>query len=59
MKSSTRDRVEGGAKELKGKAKQAKGMATNRPEKEMEGMIDRAEGGFQKKTGEIKRDFGR
>lgn len=59
MKSSTRDRAAGTAKVVKGKAKQAIGRADRRPEKEAAGMADEAEGRFQKKTGEIKKVFGR
>jgi uncharacterized protein YjbJ (UPF0337 family) len=59
MKSSTRDQIEGAAKQVKGAAKETLGKATDRPDREIAGKVDQAEGRFQKKTGEIKRDFGR
>jgi uncharacterized protein YjbJ (UPF0337 family) len=56
MKSGIRDQIEGTAKDLKGAAKQQWGKKTGDPAKAVEGSIDRAEGKFQKKTGQIKRD---
>ncbi|MGH7958615.1 MAG: CsbD family protein [Opitutaceae bacterium] len=57
MKSGLRDKIEGTAKEAKGKAKQKVAEATGDPQKAGEGKIDEARGKFQKKTGEIKRDI--
>ena len=56
MKSGMRDQVEGVAKELKGETKQKVAKVTGDPERKVEGAIDRAEGRFQQKTGQIKRD---
>jgi uncharacterized protein YjbJ (UPF0337 family) len=56
MKSGTRDKVEGTAKDIKGAAKQKVAKATDDPGLAVKGSIDRAEGKLQKKTGEIKRD---
>lgn len=56
MKSGIRDQVEGAAKEVKGIAKEKTAKTTGNPGKKLEGMVDRAEGRFQQKTGQIKRD---
>ena len=56
MKSGVRDQVEGAAKEAKGAAKQKIAKATGNPQQSVEGAVDRAEGKFQQKTGQIKRD---
>jgi uncharacterized protein YjbJ (UPF0337 family) len=56
MKSGLRDQVEGAVKDAKGAAKQQWGKKAGDPAKAVEGAIDRAEGKFQKKTGQIKRD---
>ena len=57
MKSGMRDKIEGSAKEMKGRTKQEWARATGDPQKHVEGSKDRAAGKFQKKSGEIKRDI--
>lgn len=57
MKSSTQDKVEGHAKDLKGKAKETAGRAVGNPNLEQRGLNDQAEGKVQKKVGDIKKVF--
>lgn len=59
MKSSTQDRVEGSTRNIKGKAKEAAGDLADNPRLAREGRADQVEGQVQKKTGEIKKVFGR
>jgi len=59
MKESTKDQAAGTAKDLKGKAKEAIGNATNNPRLRAEGQADQIEGKVQKKAGEIKKVFNR
>lgn len=59
MKSSTQDKVEGTAKNLKGKLKEKVGRATNNPNLETEGRIDQGDGKVQKKVGDVKKVFGK
>ena len=61
MKSntSTQDRVEGHGKELKGKIKEGAGKAVGNPDLRDEGRADQVEGKVQRKTGEIKKVFGK
>lgn len=57
MKTSTQDKIEGSAKDLKGKMKEGAGKMTNRPDLVDEGRADQAEGKVQKKVGDIKKVF--
>jgi uncharacterized protein YjbJ (UPF0337 family) len=59
MKSSTRDKIEGTAKDVKGAAKQTWGDAANDTGKRVDGTIDRVEGKIQKAAGEMKQRNGR
>lgn len=59
MKTSTQDRVEGHAKDLKGKVKEGAGTAMNKPGLRDEGRADQDEGTVQRKTGEVKKVFGK
>ena len=59
MKSSTQDKTEGTAKDLKGKVKQTVGKAVGNPNLQDEGTLDRAEGKAQKKAGDVKKVFNR
>jgi len=59
MKSSTQDKAEGTAKELKGRVKEAAGRAVGNPNLQDEGTADRVEGKVQKKTGDVKKVFGK
>ncbi|MEO6004814.1 MAG: CsbD family protein [Opitutus sp.] len=59
MKSSTQDKVEGAAKDLKGRAKEVAGRAVGNPNLQDEGTADRAAGKIQNKTGDVKKVFGK
>lgn len=59
MKSSTQDKIEGNARELAGKIKEAAGRATQNPALEASGQDDQLAGKVQKKTGDIKKVFNR
>jgi len=59
MKSSTRDKVEGTAKNVRGKVKEVAGRAVGNPKLQDEGTADRVEGKIQKKTGDVKKVFDR
>ncbi len=59
MKSSTHDKVEGTVNEVKGKAKEAYGNATNNPQLRDEGRADQTDGKIQKKVGDVKKVFDR
>lgn len=59
MKTSTQDKVEGQAKDLQGKVKEAAGRAVGNPNLEQRGLNDQAEGKVQKKVGDIKKVFDR
>lgn len=49
-----KDRVEGSAKNLKGKAKEGFGKATGDAKTQMEGKADQAKGTAQNKAGSVK-----
>ena len=55
MKSSIKDQVDGNLNEMKGKAKEEAGQATNNPELEDEGQHEKAGGKVQKKAGLVKK----
>jgi uncharacterized protein YjbJ (UPF0337 family) len=59
MKNSTHDRIEGSAKQVRGKAKVAAGKATNSPRLKAKGYADVADGKVQKKIGDLDRARGR
>lgn len=59
MKSSTKDKVQGTAKIIKGKAKVAAGKVAKKPNLRDEGRADQAEGRVQKKVGDVKKVFER
>ncbi|QYM79455.1 CsbD family protein [Horticoccus luteus] len=59
MKSSTRDRAEGAAREIKGKAKETLGRATGNARQEDEGTAERVSGKTQRKVGDVKKVFGK
>jgi uncharacterized protein YjbJ (UPF0337 family) len=58
MKSSTKDRVEGRAQELKGKVKEKVGRATGNTRREDRGAAEKAGGKVRRKVGEVKKVFG-
>ncbi len=53
MKPSTTDQMQGKLHELKGKAKQKVGQATNNPNLEAEGQSEKIAGKIQNKVGHI------
>lgn len=57
MKSSTRDRAAGGAREMKGKLKEKAGRARGNPRMEDRGTAEKVGGKVRRKVGEIKRVF--
>ncbi len=57
MSDSIRDKVEGGAYELKGKVKEKVGQMTNDPNLEDEGTGEKVAGKVQKKVGDIEKVF--
>lgn len=59
MKTSTQDKIEGHTKNLVGKAKAGVGEATDNPQLRDEGRVDQLEGKVQKKTGDVKKVFGK
>lgn len=59
MKSSIRDRAEGAGRQIKGKAKEIAGRATNNPDMEGEGLGEQIAGTAQRKVGQVKKVFGR
>lgn len=59
MKSGTHDVVKGKFHEAKGKIKRVAGRMTGNPQLEQEGVGEGAAGTIQKKTGQIKKVFGK
>lgn len=57
MKDSTKDKVQGGAHELKGAVKEKIGRTTNDPDLEAEGTDEKVGGKIQKKVGDIEKVF--
>lgn len=59
MKDSTHDKIEGTAKDAKGKVKEAAGKAVGNPNLRDEGRADQTEGKVQKKIGDVEKVFNR
>ena len=57
MKSSTEDKIKGSFHEVKGKAKEKAGQATNNPRLEHEGKTENLAGKIQKKVGQVEEVF--
>jgi uncharacterized protein YjbJ (UPF0337 family) len=57
LKSGTRDEIEGTAKNLAGKVKEATGKALGNPRLASQGRYDQLEGKTQKKIGQVKKLF--
>ena len=55
MKSSTRNRLRGKARQIKGKAKEQAGRAAGNPRLEGEGLDDQVAGTLQNLTGKIQK----
>jgi uncharacterized protein YjbJ (UPF0337 family) len=58
MKSSTKDKAQGTFHEVKGKIKEKVGRATNNPDLEAEGQVEKIAGNVQKKIGQVKKVLG-
>jgi uncharacterized protein YjbJ (UPF0337 family) len=59
MKTSTTDKIEGAAHQVKGKAKEAAGKLIGNPDMRDEGTVENAEGKVQSKVGDVKKVFGK
>lgn len=55
MKQSTKDKAHGAFHEAKGKVKEEVGRATNNPDLEAEGQVEKIAGKVQKKIGQVKK----
>src|ERR1700687_93043 len=58
MKPSTKDKAQGTFHEVKGKVKEKIGRATNNPDLEAEGQVEKIGGKVQKKSGQVKKVLG-
>ena len=58
MKPSTKDKAQGTFHEVKGKVKEKVGRATNNPDLEVEGQVEKIAGKVQKKIGQVKKVLG-
>jgi uncharacterized protein YjbJ (UPF0337 family) len=58
MKPSTKDKAQGTFHEVKGKVKEKIGRATNNPDLEAEGQVEKIVGKVQKKIGQVKKVLG-
>jgi uncharacterized protein YjbJ (UPF0337 family) len=58
MKSSTRDKAEGTAKNIAGTVKEKTGKLVGNPKLEAAGKAEKVEGQVQEKIGEIKKVLG-
>jgi len=59
VKASTHDRIEGSAKQVRGRAKIAAGKVTGSTRLKVKGALDVLDGKAQKKIGEMERRRGR
>jgi len=59
MKQSTKDKAKGRFHEVKGKVKEKVGRATNNPDLEAEGIVEKIGGKVQKKFGQVEKVVGR
>jgi uncharacterized protein YjbJ (UPF0337 family) len=57
MDDSTKDKIQGGAHEVKGAVKEKVGHALNKPDLEAEGNDEKVAGKVQKKVGDIEKVF--
>jgi uncharacterized protein YjbJ (UPF0337 family) len=58
MKSSTKDKAQGTFHEVKGKVKEKIGRATNNPDLEAEGQVEKLTGKVERKVGQVKKVLG-
>ena len=59
MKQSTKDKAKGKFHEVKGKVKEKIGRATNNPDLEAEGQVEKIGGKVQKKIGQVEKVLGK
>jgi uncharacterized protein YjbJ (UPF0337 family) len=59
MKRSTKDKAEGTFHEVKGKVKESVGRATNNPNLEAKGQVEKIGGKVQKKIGQLEKVLGK
>ena len=58
MKQSTEDKAKGTFHEVKGKVKEKVGRATNNPDLEAEGQVEKIGGKVQKRIGQVEKVLG-
>jgi uncharacterized protein YjbJ (UPF0337 family) len=58
MKQSTEHKSKGAFHEVKGKVKEKVGQATNNPDLEAEGLVEKFGGKVQKKIGQVEKVVG-
>jgi len=59
MKQSTEDKAKGTFHEVKGKVKEKVGRATNNPDLEIEGQVEKVGGKIRKKIGQVEKVLGK
>jgi len=59
MKSSTKDKIKGTAREASGAVKEKTGQAIGNPNLRDRGTAEKAGGAIQKKVGDVKKVFGK
>lgn len=57
MEESTKDKVQGNVNQATGAAKEKIGQATNDPDMQDEGTVEKLKGKVQEKVGDIKKVF--
>ena len=58
MKPSTKDKAQGTFHEVKGTVKEKIGRATNNPDLEAEGQVEKLTGKVERKVGQVKKVLG-
>ena len=59
MKQSTQDKAKGTFHEVKGRVKEKVGRATNNPDLEAKGQVEKIGGKVQKKIGQVEKVLGK
>jgi uncharacterized protein YjbJ (UPF0337 family) len=59
MKRSTKDKARGKFHEVKGRVKEKVGQATNNPDLEAKGQVEKIGGKVQKKIGQVEKVLGK
>lgn len=57
MEDSTKDKVQGNVNQASGSVKQKVGEATNNPDLQDEGTVEKLKGKVQEKVGDVKKVF--